>query len=135
MTRLGIRVCCLIVAVCVVLVHGFSTPAYAETVDLACSAGVKLPNGTHDSTVDLYVSIDTIASTVTWWLPSYREGAWTRPAIITDGTVTWETKNPLESTAFTFDRKSGSLTSKSSHDSPRPTQRDCRSAMSSSAHN
>jgi hypothetical protein len=83
----------------------FLVPAYAETIDLACTTRGL-------SVADLYVSIDTSANTVTWWFPPNNRGDYTAPVTIKDDTVTWILVNALNGshTDATFDRNNGALT-------------------------
>ena len=80
-------------------------PAYAEPIDLACTTRGL-------SATDLYVSIDTSANTVTWWFPPTNRGDYTAKVTITDDTVTWIERSPLNGaqTDVIFDRNNGALT-------------------------
>jgi len=78
------------------------TPAYAETIDLKCN------DNYNPGPVSYYLSVDTSALTVAFWLGAQpRANATVVPATITDDEVKWGTDQPWQS--FTLDRNSGAL--------------------------
>src|SRR5689334_22648339 len=83
-------------------------PVGAEVVDLSC---IALPNQGRD----IYMSIDTTASTATFWeSSSSRNQGITNPATISDQQVTWHWSMPTGYQGglvqdFTFDRNTGAL--------------------------
>jgi len=78
--------------------------ACADTTDIFCHQYGFAPD------YRMNVSIDINASTVTFWLSTInRSQGETVSAKITDDTVTWSFRSPVESDDFTLDRKAGEM--------------------------
>jgi hypothetical protein len=86
------------------LTASIAVPVYAETIDLVCNRA--------DGGGDVFVSIDTTASTAKSWANILtRNDVAANPATITNDLVTWTAaiSQPNAVDKFTFDRNTGAF--------------------------